>query len=1159
MHLPDLSRRRFLQAAAGTAATAGATVALPLDTASATTGAARRGTVRTLSFRAATNGAATLSPAGDRVIAEVQNVLWSIPRKGGAATALTPADLEPTRPVFSPDGSLVAVCAYRGGGFHIWTIRPDGSGLRQVTDGPWDDRGPAWSPDGTRIAFASERGGDPVAGSPYRVWVLELAGGRLTRLTGVAGQEGPLQDGAWEDFDPVWSADGERVLFVRGQVVGGALQARTVASVAADGGGPVRIEHMETTAGTQVLLPAVAPGGRLAYLRTTPAPAASCSLVVDGVTVPVEGDVEPVPPRWVSADELLLTVDGRFRIMKLAPARPEGGAQADAHAQGDTQTHVQGGAQADARGGAQAHAHADARAEANAQGNVQGRAAFPADATPEARRSAEAEARRTVTGTARAAAPIIVETIPFTATLPVDRPRYRVKRYDVEGGGVRPVQALHLPALSPDGRQVAFAALNSLWVADVAGGRAPRRVVRADPTRYVLGPSWTRDGRALLYVDDRDGLLAVRRRELADGSEAVLADGGRVHPALSPDGARLAAIDMSGNLVVRELADGTERVLAAPLGGGGLPGRPSWSPDGRYVALCDRNRLNQRFREGYNLIRIVDADTGASRLHALAPHVSISDRYDSGPVWSPDGRRFALIAESALWVLPVRPDGTPEGEPRRLTDEAADHPSWSGDGRRLLYLSAGRLRLMDVATGTARTVRVPFDHRRPRPADTVVHAGRFWDGTGNTVREDVDVVVRGGRVAAVEPHRAGRAAGRRLDASAHTVLPGLWDAHTHPWQYTYGGRQSALQLAYGITTAVSLGGFSYEQARLREAVAAGVLAGPRLLTCGELLDGPRVAYSMGRAHRTRAGLRRSLERGAALDWDFVKTYVRAPGWVMEEAARFAHERLGVRTGSHLCSPGVQLGQDLTTHLQATQRLEYGHATSASGRAYQDLTEIYTGAGFRLIATPFTALPLIGADPALAEDARVTRLMPPWDTAQVSQLAGTPPTDAQLATLRTEIGIYRNALDGGGLVALGTDAPLVPVGLHLHLALRALHRYGFSAVEALRTATVLPARVFGAERDLGSLEVGKVADVTVVDGDPFTDFDSLVRTVSVLRGGVPYARRDLVGAFPASVKGTPPPLGPRTPRAEALGEREERERWLEVGRRLRRDTCCDLEG
>ncbi|MFD3502461.1 amidohydrolase family protein [Streptomyces sp. NPDC058676] len=1043
------SRRGFLL----TTAAATAVVAASKPVAAAASG------TTTLSLTAATGGCATIAPSGDRLVAEVQNVLWSVSRESGTAVALTPPGLEPTRPQFSPDGSRLVVCAYRGGGFHLWTLRPDGTGTRQLTHGPWDDRSPAWSPDGTRIAFASERGGDTVSGAPYRIWVVDVRTGALTRLTGRPGRQDPGQDAAWEDFDPTWSADGERVLFVRAAVTAaGTLRAATVASVAADGSGPVTTEHTDDS-GAQLMTPAVSPAGRLAYLRTTAAPAASSTLVVDGEPVAVEGDVLPAPPRWTGDERLLLTVDGRFRLV-------------DPDAPGD------------------------------------------------------------------------VEEIPFTATLSVERPRYRGKAYDFDGSGPRPVRALHLPALSPDGRHVAFAALNALWTADTTGGRAPRRVLRVPPTRYVSAPTWTPDGTALVYADDRDGLFAVRRHDLGSGEETVLAAGGRVFPALSPDGTRLACLDMSGNLVVRDLTDAGERNLAAPIGAGGLPGRPSWSPDGRYVALCDRNRLGRRFREGYNLIRVVDTTTAADALHALAPHTSLSDRYDSGPVWSPDGRWMAVVAESALWLLPVRADGTPDGEPRPLTTEPADHPSWSADARTLLYLSAGTLRLIDIGSGKARTVRVPLDYRRPRPADTVVHAGRFWDGTGADVREDIDLVVRDGRVAEVSAHQTGRPAARRVDASERTVIPGLWDAHTHPWQSTYGGRQTALQVAYGITTAVSLGGFAYEQARVREAVAAGALAGPRLLATGELLDGARVAYSMGRAHRTREGLRRSLARGAALDWDFVKTYVRAPGWVMKEAADFAHDRLGVRSGSHLCTPGVQLGQDLTTHLQATQRLEFGHATSATGRAYQDVEEIYTRAGFHLVATPFTALALLGADPALADDPRVTALMPPWDTVFVRRQAGQQPTGAQLATLDRESSVYRRILAGGGLIALGTDQPLVPVGLHLHLALRALHRAGLSPVETLRTATVLPARVFGADADLGTLEEGKLADLTVVDGDPFTDFATLIRTVAVLRGGVLFEQADLVDAFDAATV------------RRAVPPESAEDYWLEVSRIMRREGCCD---
>ncbi|ATZ22641.1 translocation protein TolB [Streptomyces lavendulae subsp. lavendulae] len=1032
----------------------GAGAAPAAATGPAVAGAYAAGETARVRLTRATNGAATATATGDRVVAEAQGVLWSLPPDGAPATRLTPPDLEPGRPVFSPDGRRIAMSAYRGGAFHIWVMDAGGSRLRRLTDGPFDHRAPAWSPDGRHLAFCSERGGDPVNGGPYRIWTVPLTGGRPVPLTGLPGQPGPGQEGAWEDFDPVWTPDGARVLFVRATVDGETLIARTLASVAADGRGPVRVDH--TVADGSLLTPALSPAGRTAWLSAAPGPrkVRYLTLHADGRPVPLEGDLAPAPPRWIGDDRLLVTLDGRFRVIR--PHRDTTGRE-----------------------------------------------------------------------------------IPLDATLEVPRPRYRVKEYALEADPGRPVHTVHQPCLSPDGRTVAFAALNALWTVPVAGG-APRRIAQAPTTAYVQGPVWTPDGRALIHTDDRDGLNAVRRRELDGGHESVLADGGRVYGSLSPDGTRLACLDLAGRLLVRDLATSVETPLVAALGGGGLPSPPSWSSDGRHIALCDRNRISHRFREGHHLIRIVDTATGAARLHALAPHTSLSDGYASGPVWSPDGRFLACVAESALWLLPVTPDGTPTGPARRLTDESADHPSWAADSRTLLYQSGDRLRLLVLDAHGAparrpRTVPVALTHRRPAPVDTVVHAGLLWDGTGTPPRADVDVLISGGRVTAVEPHRPGRRAARTVDASRGTVLPGLWDAHVHPYAYTYGARQGLLHLAYGVTTTVSLGGSAHEQARLRDDIRTGRLTAPRLLAGGELLDGSRVAYAMGRAHRTAEGLARSLTRAQQLDWDFVKTYVRAPYAFMEQAARFAHERLGVRAGSHLCAQGIASGQDLTTHLVATERAEHGHGATPAGHTYEDTLALYTHGGFDLIATPFTALPLIGADPSLADDPRVTALMPPWDVSAVRAAAALPPTAEQLGALERETGVYRRILAGGGRVALGTDAPLTPVGLHLHLALRALHRYGFSPAEALTTATRTPARVFGVAEHLGTVEPGKLADLTLVDGDPFTDFADLVRVRAAVRAGTLHERAALEAA---------------RPRGAGPGHD-----WQPVLHQMLRDGCC----
>ncbi|GAA2532567.1 MULTISPECIES: amidohydrolase family protein [Streptomyces] len=1040
MNADAVSRRGFLGASAAglTAAMSPAAAAAPPYT------AARR---HVLEYREMTGGSVTASGDGRILVAEVQGVLWRVPRGGGTAVRLTDWDLEATGPALSPDGETVALCGYRGGTFQLWAMRTDGSGLRRLTDGPWDDRGVAWSPDGTRLVFSSERGGDAVTGGSFGLWTLDVRSGHARRLTG----------GEFEDLDATWWPDGRSVVCVRAAHTpdGASDGGRSLVRVPAVGG---TAQEVRTVAEGRLLCPSVSPAGRIAYLHLTGTsdspslPAAEAALMVDDQVVTAGEDLAAAPPCWLGEDRLLYVADGRIRIRVL-----------------DTPS---------------------------------------------------------------------VREIPFTARMPAPRPRRRPEERPWKADRPAPVRGIHLPALSPDGHSVAFAALNALWLMDIGG--APRKLVQASGVHHVQTPVWAPDGRSLLYCTDQGGLTAVRRLHLDSDHDEPVAGEGRLYPALSPDGSLLACQDVVGNLLLRTLATGAERLLARPLATDGPPGAPTWSPDGRHVAFCDRNRLNHRFREGYHLIRVIDTRTGIERRHLPADHQSLSDRAAAGPVWSPDGRWMALVAESALCLLPVTADGTPSGPLRRLTDEPADHPSWAGDATTLLYLSSGRLRLMtltaDRTPAGTRTLLVPLTARRRPSRDRRalrVHAGQLWDATGTAPRQDIDILIDSGRITAVEPHQTHRPGHHTLDASDHTVIPGLFDSHTHPYSATYGARQHLAALAYGITTTACMGAPLYEAVRLRESLASGHSTGPRMLACAELIDGSRTAYAKGRAHRTRAGLRRTLERITALDVDFVKTYVRAPGRMMAQAAEAAH-RLGVPCGSHLCFPGRAAGQDLTTHLQATQRLAHGHATTPTGHIHQDLLQQYADGTFALIATPFTAQALLGADPALADDPRVLALLPPWDVAAVRERAKTTPTAEQQRALATEIGNYRRLAAHGATLALGTDAPLVPVGLSLHLALRALNAHGFTPAQALHTVTTVPARLFGLDADLGTIEPGKIADLTVVDGDPFSDFATLVRTSLVLRDGIAHHQTDLTTTHAPVVDPT---------------------RWLDVARALERNSCC----
>jgi len=276
-----------------------------------------------------------------------------------------------------------------------------------------------------------------------------------------------------------------------------------------------------------------------------------------------------------------------------------------------------------------------------------------------------------------------------------------------------------------------------------------------------------------------------------------------------------------------------------------------------------------------------------------------------------------------------------------------------------------------------------------------------------------------------------------------------------------------------------------------------------------------------------------------LNWDYVKTYVRAPGTVMAEAARFGHFVLGVPSGSHLISPGYEAGQDMTAHLQATERLPYGHAVSATSRPYQDVYEIYTDGGFILMITPFRAQILFGTDPTLAADPRIQHLMPPWARAIVVAQSQHPPTPAQLDALRQEAEIYATILHRGGTVITGTDSPLVPPAVSMHLALRALRMYGMTAAEALRTATALPARVWGVDDDLGTLQPGRIADLAFAAGNPFANFNDLVNITHVMKGGALTSTAQIIASYPAAAS------------ASAGGHDD----WLATGVALQRAANC----
>lgn len=964
----------------------------------------------------------------------------------------------------SPDGESI-VMEMQG---LLFRLPRSGGEAKQLTEVGFEPAHPDYAPDGHRIAVESYADGD------YDIWTLSDAGAGRRQVTNA--------DGPFDDREPRWSPDGKQIAFSSDRagtydiwtvdVASGAVRqwtddpgdqvqptwspdGREIAYVEADA-----VEAVDRDGNTRTLVkapsgaslhsPSWGPAGDVAYVQVQGTERKTSNLMVSGRVVTEGQDVFALRPHWLSADALLYTADGRIRVA-----------------------------------------------------NINSGAA---------------------------------DEVPFTATMRIPSLDYDKKDFDLDGRSPREVKGIVTPMLSPDGEQVAFMALNDLWIMRI--GKRPRRLT--NDNFYEANPAWSRDGRYLAYSSDKGGTEDVYVRDMETGRErqvTALPDAA-VSAAWSPDGSMIA-------FQTQDQTPGPRGLTAAAAGGGShggmvdgsapastytvdlktgevelvvgplrAPGRPTWSADGKRIAMAALDPIS-RSGSGLNRILTVDVESGEQSFHAPgAASDSISTREADGPLWSPDGRWMAFVVGSTLRVMPVNRNGEPTGPAREISDETTDTPSWSGDSRWLLYLHNGKLRMVSRDGSKTRDIPLRLRFKADGPVDrTVIRAGRFWDATSPEVREDVDIVVVNNRVRSVRPHRAGRAPD--VDASDLTVMPGLWDAHAHLEHSAriIGDRQGRINLAYGITSVVSVGGFAYRAVENREAVAAGERVGSRYFATGELVGGSITSWAWERPFTSDKQLALDLSRARALDYDLLKTYVRMDARRMRQATEAAHE-LGIPVQSHYLSPGAFVGQDGTTHMTGGGRHAQSKMESATDRAYNDVIQI-AGQGKRSVVTTLPSVNfLLGNE--FAGDPRLD-LFPRWerdlllaDVADNTALPSDPACETDVCKMVKTAGKIR---DRGGSILTGSDSPCcAQLGVRVHSDLRALVTYGWSPYDALLTATRTPAERMGVADDLGTLERGNLADMIFVDGNPLERIEDAMRVKMVMKNGELVTSEEITRPF-----------------------------------------------
>ncbi|MFH8371033.1 amidohydrolase family protein [Streptomyces sp. NPDC018031] len=768
--------------------------------------------------------------------------------------------------------------------------------------------------------------------------------------------------------------------------------------------------------------------------------------------------------------------------------------------------------------------------------------------------------RRTVTGGP-------ARDIPFTAHLTVPRLRERPLARDFDSTAPRPVKGILSPSLSPDGTRIAFAALGDIWVG--RKGAVPRAVVSDGNAN--TDPAWHPDGSTLVYVSDRGGGAAdLWLHHLESGEDRRLTDlkGHASGPVFSPDGSTVAFCLWTAIVYTVDVATGAVRQVSGIIG----PGRPTFSADGRALTYTALVPATPRYREGANRLLTVDLASGETHYDEPVPGKSIANRVDAGPVHSPDGRYTAYVVGGTLHLSAVDSAGRPTGSARELNGETADCPSWSADSRSLLYLSDGRLRLADARTGRATTVPVKLTWRRTGPSGrTIVQVGALWDGTGETLRHDVDIVVEGNRVARVVA-RGTVTGGRTVDARHLTAVPGLIALHEHgPWPRAETLR---LWLSMGVTTLRSPGGAHYATVEAKEAVDSGRRVGPRVFAGGDALEGARCYYNVGRPVTSDEEVEREVAKARALGHDLVKTYVRMPYGRQRAAVRAAH-RLGLPLTSHYLFGPLGFGADGLEHLGGTSRYGRRQKETHLGHSYQDVTEPLIASG--MVLTPTLGLSGAGLRTTSAAlyryagwavgDRRLTSLMGEAEYEQfragVADAREHEPTDA-LAFAARQGATVRRLLEGGANVGAGTDSPLVPQAVYYHLNLQTMVRYGASPYQALRSATVTGALALGLSAHLGTVEPGKLADLVLLEGDPLRDITAAAAVRQVVIGGVVHTVDELVtGAertapaastpsVPSVPAGGTPTAAPRLP---DVPQHPARERYWWHREEHRPHTCC----
>jgi imidazolonepropionase-like amidohydrolase len=386
------------------------------------------------------------------------------------------------------------------------------------------------------------------------------------------------------------------------------------------------------------------------------------------------------------------------------------------------------------------------------------------------------------------------------------------------------------------------------------------------------------------------------------------------------------------------------------------------------------------------------------------------------------------------------------------------------------------------------------------------------DGTGTVPVPDAVVVVRDGRIAAAGPRSqvAVPPGMPVVDGRGATLLPGLWEMHAHFAQTEWG----PAYLAAGVTTARDCGGEFEFITAVRDLIESGNGLGPRLVLAGLVDRSGTGTFGVNWADTPAEG-RAQVARYKAAGFSQMKIYSRIQPDVLAAIATEAH-RQGMTVTGHVpegmtAIQAVEAGMDQINHFGPVYQ-EIRRAGDGSQRTIQFFKDHHTVvdptmAWGELLGRPMN-VDIASFEPGFAKA--------PYTLTSVIGTAGTPAASApQSARLNPQFAVLRALYAAGIPIVAGTDKA-VP-GHSVHRELELYVQAGLTPMQVIQLATSGAAKVMGMDREVGTVEAGKRADLILVQGNPLERFTDLRKVTRVVTKGRMYDPAELwkaVGFQPA---------------------------------------------